>query len=497
MPHPLPSSCLVKHAGFAGRIGHAVLAGVAALGVTLAATPRVAAPQDDAAGWGASAHDSLARAILVELVEVNTAPSGGEMTRATRAMARRLLAAGYAARDVDLAGPDARHLNLVARLRGRDPAAKPIVLMAHIDVVEALRSDWSMDPYTLHEKDGYFYGRGVTDNKGGAAILVANMIRWKRERFVPARDVIVMLTADEETSGRSGIQWLLKHRPALAKAEYALNTDAGGMLEREGKTTAFYVQSSEKMYQSFTFEVTNRGGHSSVPRDDNAIYTLAAGLARLEQHRFPVMVNEVTRTSFARSAGLESGAMADAMRAVGRGDTSAAAVALLAAEPQLNGNLRTTCVATMLAGGHAENALPQRATATVNCRIFPGVPVSEVQETLRRVVADSAIRIAPVQASTPSPASPLRPDVFGALERLARGIWPGATTIPIMENGATDGLYLRNLGVPVYGVSGPLFDIADDRAHGRDERVTVRHFSQVRELWYRMVRELAGGAPVS
>ena len=475
----------------------AMLRNIAVWGVVLAATAGSAAAQGDDARWRANAHDSLARAVLGELVGINTAPSGGQMARATRAMARRLLAAGYAARDVELAGPDPKHLNLVARLRGRDQGAKPIVLMAHIDVVEALRSDWSMEPYTLIEKDGYYYGRGVTDNKGGAAILVANMIRWKRERFVPARDVVVVLTTDEETSGEDGIRWLLTHRPALATAEYALNTDAGALLEREGKTTAFYVQSSEKMYQSFTLEVTNRGGHSSVPRQDNAIYSLAAGLARLEKYRFPVRLNEVTRTSFARAAELESGPMADAMRAVGRGDTNATAVALLSGEPQYNGNLRTTCVATMLSGGHAENALPQRATATVNCRIFPGVAATEVREALQRVVGDSSIHISPVLESTPSPSSPLRPDVFGVMERLAKDIWPGAATIPIMENGATDGLYLRNLGVPVYGVSGPLFDAADDRAHGRDERLRVRHFAQVRELWYRMVRELAGGAPVS
>lgn len=443
---------------------------------------------------GASPHDSLAVAILAELVGINTAPSGGEMSRANRAMADRLLAAGYPVADVELAGPDAQNQNLVARLRGRDPQAKPIVLMAHIDVVEALRADWSVDPYQLTTRDGYHYGRGTTDNKGGAAVLVANMIRWKREGFVPPRDLILILTTDEETSAQSGIVWLLKNRPALANAEYALNIDAGGLLEREGKAIAFYAQLSEKMYQSYRLEVTNRGGHSSLPRADNAIYALAAGLVRLERFRFPVMYNEVTRTSFARSASLERGRLADDMRAAARGDTSGPAIERLSGDPQLNGNLRTTCVATLLSGGHADNALPQRAAATVNCRIFPGVPAAEVQAMLQRAVADTAIHITPTGTATPSPASPLRRDVMAAVEGAARGIWPGVTTIPVMENGATDGLYVRNLGIPVYGLSGPLFDVSDDRAHGRDERVGVRHFAQVREFWYTLVKSLAAAA---
>lgn len=443
-----------------------------------------------------TAEDSLARSILAELLAINTAPSGGEMSRATKAMSARLLKAGYPAADVVLAGPDAKHQNLVAKLRGRDASAKPVILMAHIDVVEALASDWSMKPYELHEKDGYFYGRGSTDNKGGAAVLVANMMRWKREKFVPSRDVILVLTTDEETSAVDGIQWLLKRRPELAKAEYALNTDAGGLLERDGKT-ALYVQSSEKMYQTFEFAVTNRGGHSSLPRDDNAIYTLAAALTRLEKFHFPVMLNDVTRTSFMRDADMETGAIAAAMRAVGSGDTSAKVTVVLARDPSHNGNLRTTCVATMLAGGHAENALPQKATATVNCRIFPGVSSKDVLATLQRVVSDTAVHISMISVATPSAASPLRRDVLGTVERVAAQLWPRTTTIPVMENGATDGLFLRNLGVPVYGVSGPLYVQTDDRAHGRDERVGVRHFYQVRELWYRMVKELLGGAPVS
>lgn len=437
----------------------------------------------------------LARSVLEELIGINTAPSGGQMSRATAAMATRLRGAGYGAADVQLAGPDSAHQNLVATLRGRDPAAKPIVLMAHIDVVEALATDWSMDPFVLHEKDGFFYGRGTTDNKGGAALLVANMMRWKREGYVPARDVILVLTTDEEISAEHGIRWLLAHVPALTRAEYALNTDAGGLLEQEGKPPRFFLQSSEKMYQTFLLEVTNRGGHSSVPRADNAIYALARGLARLEAFQFPVRYNEVTRATFARTAAMERGQLAADYAALARGTTSGPAIARMSKEPSINGNLRTTCVATMLSGGHADNALPQRASATVNCRIFPGVRAESVQATLSRVVADTAIHIRPSGENTPSPASPLRPDVVGVVESLARQVWPGAVTIPIMENGATDGLFLRNLGVPVYGLSGPLFDVLDDRAHGRDERLGVRHFGEALEFWYRMVKELTSGAP--
>lgn len=453
-----------------------------------------AAAQVASAGQPRDTSNALAEALLKELVEINTAPSGGEMSRATAAMAARLIGAGYPRADVQLTGPDSAHQNLVATLRGRESGAKPIVLMAHVDVVEALESDWSMKPFVLHEKDGYFYGRGVTDNKGGAAILVANMMRLKREGFVPARDLVLVLTTDEETSATAGIGWLIAHVPALKNAEYALNTDAGGLEEESGKPPRFFLQSSEKMYQTFELEVTNRGGHSSLPRDDNAIYALARGLERLERYHFPVQYNDVTRTSFSRTAKLESGQRAADFAALARGETSGPAVVRLSRDPSINGNLRTTCVATMLSGGHAENALPQRATATVNCRIFPGVTAASVRATLARVVADTSIHVRPVGESTPSDASPLRKDVVDVVESQAKKSWPGAVTIPVMENGATDGLYLRILGVPVFGISGPLYDTNDDRAHGRDERLGVKHFGQAVDFWYRTLKELMGSA---
>jgi len=471
-----------------------VLALVAALATAVAA-PEVCAQSAPQGAPVMTAHDSLARDLLRELIAINSRVSGGQMSQATQAMSARLRAAGYAEGDVQLAGPNAAHQNLVATLRGRDPGAKPVLLMAHVDVVEALRSDWSMDPFALNERDGYYYGRGTTDNKGGAAIVIANMMRWKREGFVPARDVIAILTTDEETSQEEGIHWLLTNVPRLKDAEYALNTDAGGLKEGDGKNRPrFYVQSSEKLYQTYTLEVTNRGGHSSVPRPDNAIYALARALARLETYRFPVMYNEVTRTSFARSATVESGQVAADLRALAGGATQGPAIERAFRDPSLNGNLRTTCVATMLSGGHAENALPQKATATVNCRIFPGVSAEAVQATLQRVVADTVVHVTRALGSVPSPASPLRPDVMGVVERTAGEMWPRAITIPVMENGATDGLYLRNLNVPVYGVSGPLYVQDDDRAHGRDERVSIRNFNASRELWYRMVKGLLGEA---
>lgn len=460
--------------------------------VALAAPPSLAAQR--ATGGDVATQDSLVKALLGELIAFNTAPSGREMTRANRAMAAHLRTAGYPAADVQLAGPDSLHQNLVATLRGSDPSAKPIVLMAHIDVVEALREDWSMDPYVMHEVDGFLYGRGSTDNKGGAAVIMANMIRWKREAFVPTRDIIAIFTTDEETSQQQGIVWLLANVPRLAQADYALNTDAGGFAEGEaGVPPLFYVQSSEKLYQTYTFEVTNRGGHSSLPRSDNAIYTLTQALNRLERYRFPVQYNEVTRTSFRREAPLARGQRAADLRALAAGVTTGAAVERMSKDPAINGNLRTTCVATMLAAGHAENALPQKATATVNCRIFPGVTAEEVRATLRRVVADTSVHISLLGSSVASPASPLRPDVFSAIEATAQDVWPRAVTIPFLENGATDGLYMRNLGIPVYGVAGPLYLAGEDRAHGRDERVGVRHLNVAREFWYRIVKALAAG----
>src|SRR5690349_6926802 len=339
---------------------------------------------------GPSAADrQLARDIFRELIEINTTDSLGNTPRAARAMAARLRAAGFPSADVQvLIGPDAKHGNLVARLRGSGAGGRPIITFAHLDVVPARRSDWSVDPFVLLERDGYFYGRGTTDDKVGDAVLVADFIRLKRAGFKPSRDLIMVLTGDEETAG-SCIQWLVtKHRP-LIDAEFALNTDAGGGVLRDGRRVMFAVQASEKVYATYVLEAVDKGGHSSLPRPaDNPIYRLAPVLERLAQYQFPVKLNEVSRTFFERSAALESGSLADDMRGVLKDPPDSAAVAHLSAVPFYNSKLRTTCVATMMQAGHAENALPQSARVTINCRILPGEPASEVAATLRRLAGD-------------------------------------------------------------------------------------------------------------
>ena len=440
--------------------------------------------------YTSSAADGAHRAIFRELVELNTSPAGGQVSMASQAVARRLLAAGFAPTDVETPGRVASCRNVVATLRGRDRAAKPVLLLAHLDVVAAKRSDWTFDPFVLRETDGWFLGRGTLDNKAGASGLVANMIRWKREGFVPARDLILVLTCDEETDASNGMRWLLEQRPRLRTAEYALNTDAGGVERGATGRVAFFVQAAEKAYVTFTLTARNAGGHSSLPRRDNAIYALAAALGRVAAYRFPVQYNDVTQTSFARSAQLETGPLAADVAAAGRGETTGAAIDRLSAVPHLNSDLRTTCVATMLAGGHAENALPQSATATVNCRVFPGTSEQAVQRALVAVVADTTIAVSTVYPMTPSPASPLRPDVLTAVERTARAFWPDAIIVPHQSAGATDGLYLRNIGVPVYGLSALEIAPEFDRSHGLDERVPVRALYASREYWYALVQAL-------
>ena len=440
----------------------------------------------------------LARDIFRELIEINTTDSLGNTPRAARAMAARLRAAGFPAADVQvLIGPDAKHGNLVARYRGTGTGGRPIVALAHLDVVPARRADWSVDPFTLLERDGYFYGRGTTDDKVGDAILVANFIRLKRAGIRPARDLILVLTGDEETDG-SCIQWLVtKHRPLL-DAEFALNTDAGGGVLRDGRRVMFAVQASEKVYATYVLEALDRGGNSSLPRPaDNPIYRLAPVLERLAQYQFPVKLNEVSRAFFERSAALETGQLADDMRGILKEPPDSAAVARLSAVPFYNSKLRTTCVATMLEAGHAENALPQAARATVNCRILPGEPAAEVEATLRRLAGDDRITIHTTYTPTPSPPSPLTPAIMRPLERLVGEQFPNVPIVPIMEAGASDGLFLRNAGIPTYGVSAVFEEQNDVRAHGQDERILVRSFYEALEFWYRMMQTLAGPASPS
>lgn len=458
--------------------------GLAALGFLALLGPASARAQAPAT----AADSALAASIFEELIEIPSVSETAETIRAARSMEKRLLDAGFPAEDLHVGGPDSTTGNLVAVVRGTG-ARPPLLLMAHLDVVPALRQDWSTDPFTLTEDGGWWYARGAIDNKAGAAILVANLIRLKREGYVPDRDLVVVLTGDEETSSAS-IRWLASGagRALIGDPSYALNTDAGGGILENGREQSFVVQASEKMYFTFRLEVTNPGGHSSVPRADNAIYRLAAALGRLAGHTFPIELNDVTRGFFARSAGLQSDpALAGEMRAAAAGD-AAAAERLAASLPYFNALLRTTCVATRLEAGHADNALPQTARATVNCRVLPTQTAEAAESALRAVLADSAVTVTRAAEPTPSPPSPLTPEVVGPIEALVEEFWPGTPVIPSMSTGATDGLYVRNAGIPVYGVAAIFEDPAESRAHGRDERVSVARFYEALEFWYRMLR---------
>ena len=439
-----------------------------------------------------TAQRALERAIFKELIEVNTSDSAGHTPELAAAIATRLKAAGFPDNDITVLGFNPRYQSLVARYRGRASGKKPIMLMAHLDVVDARKEDWSFDPYVFKEDGGFYYGRGTNDNKAGVATLVANFIRLKQEQFVPDRDLIMVLTADEETLGES-IAWLMKEHRALIDAEYALNTDAGGGGLVNGKAQTFSVQTAEKVYLTFTFEARNKGGHSSIPVKDNAIYRLATGLGRLATIDFPVRLNETSRAFFERSAVSETGQTAADMKALAATSDPAAAARLSALSPYYNSVMRTTCVATRLLGGHADNALPQMARATVNCRILPDDTPEAVQAVLTRVLADPEVQITTAQPAKPSPPSPLRADVIGPVERIAKQMWPTATMVPEMSTGATDGLYVRNGGIPVYGVGALFDDINDTRAHGRDERVGVESFHQAVSFWYQLLKALTSG----
>lgn len=435
-------------------------------------------------------HQQMARDFLRELIEIDTTHSTGDTTIAAEAMAAHLIAEGFAVEDVQVLGPSENKGNLVVRYRGRDVGRKPLLLMAHIDVVEADPADWTLDPFTFTEQDGYYYGRGTTDDKDEAAIHIANLIRLKREGFQPDRDIIVALTADEEGGQENGVAWLLENHSDLIDAEYALNEGGGGVI-RNGVHIANGVQASEKVYQSFTLEITNPGGHSSLPVKDNAIYRLADALIRIRAYDFPVVLNEITRIFFERSADLEKGELAAAMRDVLQDPPDPAAAAYLSRTPFYNSRLRTTCVATLLDGGHAENALPQRARATVNCRVLPGESIEVVQDTLATVIGDEQVTITPVQNATPSPPSPLTPELLGVIESVTDEMWPGVPVVPMMSTGATDGLLLRSAGTPVYGVSGLFSDIADNRAHGQNERILIKSYFEGQEFLYRLVTRLS------
>jgi acetylornithine deacetylase/succinyl-diaminopimelate desuccinylase-like protein len=466
----------------------------------LAVLTVVLAPALGVSAQSPTGYQAQGREVLKELIETNTTHSTGSTTVAAERMAARLVAAGFPKADVVVVHGDGKAAqargNLVARYRGQG-TRPPVLFIAHLDVVEARRDDWSMDPFVLNEKDGYFYGRGTLDVKGGAATLVSAFLRLRKEGWVPDRDLILALTADEEGGDDNGIAWLIANRRDLISAAYTINVDAGGGEVRGGKVTALDVQASEKIFASFSLTVKNAGGHSSLPTKDNAIYRLAAGLQRLAAFEFPIRLTDITRAYFERMAPLSGANGADMKTIAAKGLNAAAATRLASRSALYNALLRTTCVATMLQAGHAENALPQTAQATINCRLLPIDDAATVQQTLVKVLADPQIVVAPIGKPTPSPPSPLAPEPLSAIETAAKAVWAvPPPIIPHMETGATDGLLLRNAGIPVYGVSGIAFDPDDMRAHGKDERILVRSFNEGLDFAYQLVRAI-GSKPAA
>jgi acetylornithine deacetylase/succinyl-diaminopimelate desuccinylase-like protein len=451
--------------------------------VVAAASPAIAQQQS------ATTFHQLGHAILRELIEVNTTASSGNTTIAAEQLANRFKDAGFAEADVQVVGPGVKNRNLVVRYRGKG-THKPVLLLAHLDVVEAKRTDWTYDPFALTERDGYFYGRGTQDQKGGAAMLVTTLLRLKTEKVVPDRDLILALTAGEEGGPYNGVDWLIKNKRSMIDAEYVINVDAGGGEIDKGKHTLFDVQAAEKVFHSVRLTVTNPGGHSSLPRKDNAIYSLAAALDRLSKFDFPAKPNEVVKAYFAKAAAAATPELAADMRKVGAGTADPAAIARLSRTPLYNSMLRTTCVATMLEAGHAQNALPQTATATVNCRMLPGEDPATVEKTLIQVLGDTAVHLTPADTARQSPASPLRPDLFATIDASVKSIWGALPVVPFMETGATDGLYLRNAGVPVYGFTGLFIALDDIRAHGKDERILITAFDQGLDFTYDFLKRL-------
>jgi len=455
------------------------------------------------AGWSPAPqplapHQQLAHDIYKQLIEINTTDSVGNVTDAANAVAARLRAAGFPAADIFQGGPTPRKGNLVARLHGRNASVKPILLLAHLDVVEAKKEDWSpgLDPFTFLEKDGFYYGRGTSDDKAMAAIFTANLIRMKQQAMVPERDVVLALTADEEGGEYNGVEWLIANHRALIDADFGLNEGGGGQA-KAGRKIVNRVQASEKVYQDFTLEITNKGGHSSQPQADNAIYQLADALTKISKFAFPVKLNDVTRGYFEKMATIEQGQTAADFKAITQATPDPAALARLSAVPLYNATLRTTCVATMVNAGHAANALPQRATANVNCRILPGEDPAEVLRTLVRVVGEPKVTITAVKPAKPSPPSPLTPQIVETITRVTEEMWPGVAVVPIMGAGASDSLYLRQVGIPMYGVSGLFGDMDDVRAHGHDERMGVKEFYDGQEFLWWIVNALSGAKRAS
>ncbi len=449
-----------------------------------------------------TADQQLAKDVYKELVETNSSTMTSGTTVAAEAMAKRFRAAGFPETDIFLGGARPDKFNLVVRYHGKANAnsAKPLLLLAHLDVVEALKTDWSpdLDPFKFLEREGYFYGRGTGDDKAMAAIFVANLIKFKREGYVPDRDIIVALTADEEGSpcGCNGVRWLIQNQRGLVDAAYVINEGGGGSL-RGDQPFLNSIQATQKNSVNFTATAKNRGGHSSQPRPDNAIYQLSEAVARFSKHSFPVHFNTVTRAFFEKTADIETPVVGRAMKALLANEKDAAAAAVLSADPRYNSMLRSTCVATGLSGGHAANALPQTAEVRINCRILPDAIPSEIRDGIIAALADTAIEVSRAGPANFVAPSPLMPEVVGPVERVTKELFGNIPVIPTMSTGATDSQPFRQAGIPSFGVSGLMSDPEDNRAHGRDERMKVKSFFDGQEFLLRLTKLLATAKPIT
>jgi acetylornithine deacetylase/succinyl-diaminopimelate desuccinylase-like protein len=446
----------------------------------------------------------LAHDVFKQLIEINSTDSIGSTTMVAEAMRQRLIDAGFTPADVVILGPNPRKGNLVARLHGRPGSTlKPVLIICHTDVVEAKREDWTTDPFVLTEKDGFFYGRGTQDMKDSDAAMVMAFIRMKRENYVPDRDLILALTADEEGGKSNGVDWLLKNHRDLINAEFVLNPDSGGIITKSGKPIFLGVEATEKIYADYRVTATNPGGHSSLPTPNNAIYHVADALSRLEKSPFPFELNEVTRAELTTRATLVQGQQADDLRAILKTPPDPAALQRLSANPVYNATVRTTCVPTMMSGGHAPNALPGRAQANINCRILPGHSQEEVRQDLIRIFADPTLTVDFLSSGgevvgkgsdrvAPAP-PPLMEAVFKPLRETAQTMWPGLTILPQMETGASDSVHTTAAGMPSYGFNGMSIEEGDERAHGRDERLGVESYYAGVQFAYLYLKAMTGG----
>ncbi|MGC1499490.1 MAG: M20/M25/M40 family metallo-hydrolase, partial [Terriglobales bacterium] len=439
----------------------------------------------------------LAHDMFKQLIEINTTDSVGSVTAAAEAMAQRFRDAGFPESDIHVLGPNDRKKNLVVRLHGSG-MHKPVLLIGHLDVVEARREDWSTDPFKFVEQEGYFYGRGSSDMKDGDAIMSATLMRMKKEGYVPTRDIILALTADEEGGTSNGVDWLLKNHRELIDAEFVMNHDGGGVLSDHGKPIMMEVNATEKLYSDFVLTATNPGGHSSLPRPDNAIYELAAAITRIANYQFPFELNNVTRAYYEGQQKISTGQRAADIAAILKTPPDLDAVARLSKDPIDNSTMHTTCVPTRLSGGHANNALPQTAQANVNCRILPGHSLEETRLALTKIIADSKIKVqyrdidgqildhGSDRHSFVPPAP--RQDVFDALRQVVAEMWPGIPVLPTMATGASDGVYTNAAGMPTYIISGEQYDRDDIRAHGKDERIGVQSFYHAVDFYYAFLK---------